>query len=468
MQALVALVVSLSSHGPLAEPEPEGLWLSSQVSSGVVDQDVALALSAGAGMELGWLAVHVTAPLTLRLVDLPPATSPALPSCCSWMRCEEWLEAGELSPDALVRLVEDARLFRPGDLFHARAGRLFSTFGHGQLLSRYTNAADWDRRRTGLFLEANLPWGQTQAQALAGSLLSPQDLFAARIATRPFHDDDAAGVFDRLLGRLRFGVEAAGDAAAPSGPVTDAFGDIVPGAPTHPLGGLALDVDWPLFEDTGFQLEPWLGGSAVGGLSGPGGRGVGFGASAGLDVGVDVVVFALHGGARLILDGPGHRSAVFSTLYDVDRRRYALSTGGFSNSGVADLKAPGGIGGAASLELVVLRAFAVGARLHVDPVPEASQLELFADLDAGPVRLGARALQRALREPNDTVAFGDRTFVVTEAAWAIWPPFSLFARWLHGPRFEDAPPGGYRPGDPVADDDVLVGVSFDLVLEPSS
>jgi hypothetical protein len=471
--AALLLVTAVAATDPVYAIDPlpaEGLWVSTQLGAGVIDGDVVVGAGLGVGIETRPFALHLRAPLTLRALDLEPRVSPALPSACAAVRCEEWLKGGEISPEALTRIVDELRILHPGELFHLRAGPIFATLGHGQLVSLYTSAADWDRRKSGLYVESTLPWGRTQLQALAGSFLSPQELFAARVATSPLAGARALdSSLDRFLGRVRLGFEVAGDATAPRGSAIDAFGDILPGSATQPLVGLAADVSWPLLDDPsgdgGLQITPWLGGSSLVGLLPAAGAapGIGAGAAAGLEGTVDLLLVALRGGGRILIDGPGHRSALFSTLYDVDRKRYARAAGGFSPTGVAELPAPGGIGGAGFVELLVLRAVRLGARVHVDPVPEASQAEVFAEVGAGPARVATRALRRAMRSADD-IGLDEKTYVVTEAAWAVFPPFSLYGRWLHTPRFEDAPPPGFAPGDPVADDDVFVGVSFDLVL----
>lgn len=461
------LVATTEPDYTIDQAPPEGLWLSAQAGAGVIGGDVAGGVSLGVGVETQPFALHLRAPVVFRLVDLPPAsggsTSVTLPSSCRVIRCEEWLEGGELSPDALTRVIDELRVLRPGDVFHLRGGPLFVTLGHGQLVSRYTNAADWDRRRSGLYAESNLPWGLTQVQALTGGIFSPQELFGARAAVSPLYDTDDEELLDRFLGRLRLGVEAAGDLTAPLGQATDVVGDVRPGSASTPLVGLAADLAWPLFDDPaageggGVQLEPWIGASVLSGLRNDEGRGLGAGGAAGLEGTVDLIVVALRAGIRLLVDGPRHRSALFSTLYDVDRRRFLDADGIYAPVGVAELAAPGGVGGAGSLEVLVLRVVKVGARLHLDPVPEATQAELFAEVAAGPVRVAARALQRAFTDVESGLRFGDHTYVVAEATWAVLPPVSLFARWHHTPRF--------KSGALQADDDVFIGASFDLVLQ---
>lgn len=450
-------------------PRPEGLWLSAALGAGAVGDDVVAGAALGAGVETAPFGLHVEVPLTLRVVDLPPTVSPALPSSCRYVRCEEWSDGGELSPDAVARIVEELRVLRPGDVVHLRGGRLFATLGRGQHVARYTNAAEWDRRGSGLYLEGNLPFGRTKLEGLAGRLLSPQDLIAARVSSSPMESEPGADDVARFLGRVRVGIEAAADARAPlaNGALSavDGSGALLPTSDARAIAGGAVDVGWPLLDDSdgaGLQIEPWLSASAMSGLlerpaAQGGSAGLGGGGSAGLDVTVDAIFVAVRASARGTLDGARHRSAVFSTLYDVDRKRVLSRTGAYAPTGTAELAAPGGAGGGGALEVVVLRAVRAGARVHLDPVAEGSELEGFAELELGTVAVGVRGLQRALRSPGDLVAFGDRSFVIAEAAWSVWPPLSLFARWRHAPRF-----GGAGLG---ADDDVFAGASFDLVLQ---
>jgi hypothetical protein len=460
-----ALALATQTYA-LDAPRAEGLWLSSSVGAGYVAGDVVIGASVGAGFELDPFALHIDVPLTLRVVDLAPGVPPTTsPAACKYVRCEEWTDAGEISLDAASRVVEELRVLHPGDPVHLKGGRLFATLGHGQHLARYTNAAEWDRRGSGLYLEGNVPVARTRIDALAARLFAPQDLFGARIASSPL--DAAAGADDvtRFLSRMRLGVEMAGDAFAPVGAdAVDANGSIFPDAARRTIAGGAVDVAWPLLDESegaGVQVEPWISASTMTGLLDRAGGtpGVGGGGSAGLDVTVDAIFVAVRLAARGTLDTTRHRSTLFGTLYDIDRKRVLDASGGFAPFGIADLPASGGAGGGGSAEVVVMRAVRAGARMHVDPVVQGTELETFAEVGIGPVAVGARALQRALRGPGDAFAFGERTFVVAEAAWAVWAPVSLFARWRHAPRF-DAARGGL-----VVDDDVFAGASLDIVFQ---
>ena len=474
-------MISLVLHAGLAlaapsyaidAPRPLGLWLSTELGAGFVGGDVVSGAALGAGFETAPFALHLQIPLTLRLFDLPPSVSPALPSSCRLLRCEEWSEAGELSPDALARGVDELRVFRPGAPVHVRGGRLFATLGRGQHVARYTNAAEWDRRGAGLYLEGNAAWGRTKLEAMLGRLLSPQDLIAARVSSSPFAPAAGADDVARFLGRLRLGLEAAADAHAPlaegsadASSAVDVHGALLPGSESRPIAGGAFDVGWLLLDDSdgaGVQVEPWLSVSAMSGLlerpePEGGNAGVGGGGSAGLEVTVDAVFVAARLSARGTLNGARHRSAVFTTLYDVDRKRALLRTGDYARTGTAQLAAPGGAGGGGALEVVVLRTVRAGARVHIDSLTEASELEGFAEFAAGSVDIGVRALQRSLRSPADALAFGERTFVVAEAAWSLWAPLSLYFRYRHAPRFGGA--------GLAADDDVVAGASLNVVLQ---
>lgn len=190
----------------------------------------------------------------------------------------------------------------------------------------------------------------------------------------------------------------------------------------------------------------------------------GAGGAAGLDVTVDLAVLALRAGARIVADGPGHRSAVFGTLYDVDRRRFLTSVGAL-DSGVTGLPAPGGMGGGGAVELIVLQTVRAGARLHLDPVRAATETELFTEVGTSGVHVAARVLQRADARTGELVPLRAPLFVVAEGAWSVWPPLSLVARWLRAPRFHPAG-GSTAPAALSIDDDVVVGLSADVVLAP--
>lgn len=477
---LMLLMLLPLAEGPGAAPLPpptyaldapslDGAWLSAQGGAGLIGRDGVVGVSLGMGVETDPFALHLRAPLVLRVWDQPPAVGEggSVPPGCVVVRCEEWLERGALSWDALSRIVEEVRIARRGEPFHLRGGALLMTLGHGQLVSRYTNAADWDRRRSGVYVGSQLDSRALHAEALVGGIASPQELFAARVALRPLLDPARSdSALDRLLGRLRLGLEAAGDATAPVGRATDARGDVRADARTRPIVGTAAELTWPLLEDGMVQVAPWVGGSFMTGLELPSGEaGVGVGLQAGIDVELELVVVALRGGARLLVDSIGHRSAVFSSLYDVDRRRFLGPTASRA-TGVAELAAPGGVGGAGSIEAIVLDVLRLGARAHIDPVFSASETEVFAEVGAGAVHVAARALQRADSTSGVLVPARLPLFVAAEAAWAVWPPFSVVGRWLRTPRFH--PVGsGPTPAQLSLDDDIFVGGSVDLILSGS-
>ncbi|HEY4220978.1 MAG TPA: hypothetical protein VGO62_06540, partial [Myxococcota bacterium] len=344
---MIALALLLATGAPAGgddysvdAPNPEGVWLHAAAGAGYVGRDGVVGIEAGIGLETQPFAAHLAVPLMLRVIDLPPAVDPAAPAACHVVRCEEWLDGGRISAEALGRAVDEVRVLEPGDVFHLKAGRVFATLGHGALVDEYTNSADWDRRHTGIYAESNLPWAKAQLQAIAGDFLAPQELFGVRASASPLSSSsEDAPALDRFLGRMRIGIESAGDLAAPITPV-DANGDVVPGSTAQPLVGAAADVTWPLLEDgSGFQLAPYASASTMYGLTASVGAApsVGAGGALGVDGSVDIFVVALRVGARAFADSPAHRSAVFDTLYDVDRRRYALASGGFSAGGIATL-----------------------------------------------------------------------------------------------------------------------------------
>jgi hypothetical protein len=452
----LALVIAAQATWSQEDAAPSGLWLSADVGAGVVDGDVVAAPAGGVGIDTEPVTVHLRLPVTLRAWDLPPLVPPSAPAGCKYVRCSEWLDdpnarEPSISPAALSRIVDEARLFHPGDPVYARAGGLLLTLGHGQVVSRYTNAAEWDRRRSGAYVEGNAPFARAQAQAFLASALQPLDLLGARVSAAPMAPSAGAetDTLERFLGRMRVGLELASDPFAPTR------------SATTPIFALAADLTWPLLDDGGsFQLAPWLGGSSVRGLAGSESL-PSFGAAAGVDGTFDIIFVALHLGARATVDAPGHRSAVFGTLYDIDRRRMVRAgSDGFYAHGAALLQAPGGLGGTLEADAVFLRAVKTGARLRVDPVPEFNELEVGVDVAAGGVLVGARVLERAFAAPADVVHWGPRTFAVLEGAWAFYPPFSAFVRVQHALRFHDDARGL------SADDDFLVGVRFDLVLAP--
>jgi hypothetical protein len=461
---VTALQVALTDD---ATP-PQGLWLHSALSGGVVGGDPVVDVEAGIGIDTTPFSVHLDVPVALRIVDLPPAVDPSFPPQCRWVRCEEWLDAGKVSAESLARVVESVRLFQPGDVVHAKGGRIFASLGHGSLVDEYTNASDWDRRHSGVYSELNFDAGHTQISALTGDVVAPQDFFGARVSMSPLakSGDEArdGDTLSRFLGRMTLGFEGAADLDAPLKPV-DRNGDVVPGSPSRPVYGFGADLTWPLLDDgfAAIQIAPWLDTTLTGGL---GSNTPGFGGALGVDVTSDAVFVAVRASASVLLDGPGHRFGIFDTLYDVDRRSYATLGGvdaqhrdNFSRNGIATLDEQGGVGVDASGELVVMRFVHVGARLHDPAVAEDRRAETWLGVDVAGVRVDARIVQRDLSRPNDVLAFGNHTYLVADASWQVFAPFSLFARWQHEPRFHS--------GFPIADDDVLVGASFDLVLSPS-
>jgi hypothetical protein len=443
--------------------------VGAELGAGGVGGDVALMTTLGVGVETEPFALHFEAPLTLRLVDLPPPSDPSLPPICAVVRCEEWLAHGQLSPTSLSRVLDDARFGRPGQLVHARAGAMRITMGQGQLVAGATNAADWDRRKSGAFVNVAVPFARLEAQAVVASLVSPQELFAARVASSPlapFVGGDGAGA--RLLSRGRVGLEIAGDAVAPVGRAIDGTGDVLPSARTRPIVGAATDLAWPLLDDElALQITPFVGASALTGLSdGVGAPASGAGVQGGASLELDAIVASARLGGRVLVDGPAHRSGVFSLLYDVERRRAARAGGKFHSTGIADLPVRGGVGGSFEADVDVLDLVRLGGRLHLDPTADARLLEGYVDVGIGGFVTGVRAQQRAFVDSRD-VAFGDHTFVVLEASWTFLPPLTAFARWRHAPRFTSGGQGTVV-GDPSAADDAIIGVAVTVALEPTS
>jgi hypothetical protein len=100
-------------------------------------------------------------------------------------------------------------------------------------------------------------------------------------------------------------------------------------------------------------------------------------------------------------------------------------------------------------------------RKHLEPAPGANALELGVVVDIDPVQLSLSATRRAFVDIAGVVDsdLGRRPLLlVAEAAWRVWGPLSLWARWYRLPRFRD--------GTLAIDDDVLVGVSVNGALTP--
>lgn len=456
-------VVLLFALASALDDRPSGVHLHASVEAAYLDGDAAVGAAVGAGVETAPFALHLKLPVWLRVVDLPPRVDPSLPAPCGVVRCDDFAPGGTFEPTALTRVVDELRLFRPGDLLHARAGPLYATFSHSHVVDGATNRLEFDRRGAGAYVESTLPFAGLSARAVALDLFRPHEQAAARVEAKPLapfvgHADyDAVGAF---LGRLTVGVEGGVDAVAPIDPASvDASGNVAANAPTRPIGMVAVDVAWPLF-DLGFlQIAPYAIGSATTGFSVDGGTTAqqGAGVSAGVDVTLDAAFVVLDVDAFGSFDGPAHRRGIFDLAYSVERRR-AFFGASVVDGGLARVPAPGGFGGGGALSVSVLSALALGARFDVEPAPGRNHAEVFLQGARGPVRGALRFVQRGWRDPLGLVTWGDGSILLAEAGVAIWGPFSLYGRWWRAPRFDVGPPR--------MEDDVFVGLSFDLALSP--
>lgn len=427
------------------EPGPQGLALGASVDGGVVGGDVVGGFSVSVGVETQPFALHLKAPLLFRLVDNDPAVDAALPSYCSWLRCEELLDGQQLDPTAIARLVDELRVFSPNDAFYLRAGQLTATLGDGAVVDRLTTAATWDRRTSGAFAALHLPWNRFDAVLFVADVVSPGELVGAHVG---------AGGFFGFFGF----VDSAVDAFAPVD-VVDRFGEVKAGGDTRPLTSTSVTAGWQAL-DGNVSFAPRVELGVVTGLSEDGGdeAGIGAGAGVGVDAGLDVGVVD----ARLKITGsygsPGFRRSVFSTLHLVERRS-ALVGASVDDGGLVRVPAPGGPGLDVRLEASVFDVAAPLLRLHLEDAPGGNTAEAGVVVDADPVQLSASLLRRGFTGA-DVVGVDVEAVPLVGAlavSWRFYGPFSLGVRWLRLPRF--AGDGGLR-----VDDDVLVSLSMNTVL----
>lgn len=437
--------------GPLAE----GLWLGATLEGAYLARDVWAGGSLGLGVEHRHFALHLRAPLYLSVMDLPPPRDEATPAC-AFVRCAEWLdESGELRLEALSRVVEHLRVGRPGDLLYARAGPLFATLGSGRVVDRYLNSPEHDRRQSGLYARLSVPFAGLGAELVVGNLFAPQRFLGGRLEARPLEPVVGGLPFiGGLLGRFTLALDMAADLDAPS-PYAFATG----GKTTLATG--ALEALWPLLPEGGLvSFTPFASLGLAHGLSpdgaAPEGMALGFGSSVGARAELRVPFVAFRVQASANLDGAGHRTGLFGTLYEVERWR-AFAGAHVPGGPIASVSAPGGLGWSARGELVFLDAMRAGLRYIDDSVPGGDLMEAYGEVGFLGFLAGMRALRRAPADANDLVAVDERTLIVAESSLRVWGPVSVFARWYRTPRV--------TPGGPLrVDDDVLVGVSGDLVL----
>ena len=436
---------------------PPGLHLGAGLGGGVVGGDVVGVVEASIGIETEPFGLHLRAPLTLRVVDLPPPRSGGLPASCQYVRCEELLTGERLDATALARMVDELRLFRPGDAVALRAGRLTATLGSGGLVERATTVASWDRRTSGAWVGLRAPFFDLAVDAITLDVLAPWELMALRAEVTPF-----AGV------PWVSGLEVAVDATAPVD-VVDSTGTIAKGGRTRPVGSLLLDARAPLAISL-FQIAPRLEVSADVGLSGPNGAAlvgpdggaIGVGAAAGGEASAALGVVGLRGRAMVGVSSEGHRRGLFSTFHLVERRR-ALAGSSLDGGGFVHVGAPGGVSLDARLDASIFDVVAPLVRLHLEPALGQNALEVGVAVEVVDVTVSASLIRRAFTDASTLVGADFQTaplLGVAEASWRFYGPFSLSARWFRLPRF-DATRGF------VIDDDVIVGVNVGGALSPT-
>jgi hypothetical protein len=457
---LAALLLLAPAQVPEGAPRtvdaraPEGLWLSATVEGALLDGDLWAGVSPGVGVELDVFALHLRLPVYGSVLDLEPARDNR-PPACAFVRCAEWVdETGKPRIEAVSRVVDHLRVGRPGDWLYASGGPLFATLGTGRVLARYLNSPDFLRRQSGVYARAQAQELGVAAELVVGNLVAPQELSVARVELRPLRalvDPGAwlGGFLSR--GRVSLDVGFDGQIGVPR----------VAGQPgsAAPLAASAAEIAWPLLEEGGvFNVTPWTATGLSWGLSLGGGEradlGVGQSAGAVVDLRVPFVGARLDAEARL--DGPGHRAGVFSSLYEIERR-HALA--GASGVGLAAVPAPGGVGWALGGELVVLDWVRAGGRFTDDSALGGDTVEAWVQAAFFGFAAGTRYIRRGVVDVNDALGFDERTVIATEASLRFFGPLSVFGRWYRTPRAQ-------RDGSLAVFDDVLIGVSGDLVLEP--
>jgi hypothetical protein len=437
--------------GGLMAPAAEGLWLGATLEGAYLARDLWAGAALGLGYEHRAFGLHLRAPLYLSVWDLEPAREDRYPLCGA-VRCAEWIDDdGGLRAESLSRLVSHLRLGRPGGWLHLEGGPVFATLGSGRLVDRYLNSPEHDRRQSGVYGKVQAPFAGLSAELVVGNLFVPHKMSGARVSVRPLAPLFAPQtLFGPLLSRLRLAAEAAADLVAPS----------TSGA--RPLGAGALELAWPLLEEGGlFSLTPFGSAGFSHGLTPDGGAPsaapLGGGASAGGRIELRLPFVGLRFDGDAFVDGPGHRTGLFTTLYEVERTR-ALAGASDEGGGLLSVPAPGGLGWRASVELALLDVLLAGARYKDDTAPGGDTLEAWAFLSLFGAQLGLRAIRRDAPSsaPAELLVLDERTLVVAEGSARVFGPVSVFARWFRTPRHDGK---ALR-----VDDDVFVGVSGDLVL----
>lgn len=451
----------------LTQPLPLGLWTEVGASAAWIAKDPHAGVNLGIGLESERFALHLSAPLWVRIYDLPPedAPAPATPAraFCRFVRCVEWTKGDDVDWGALSRILTELRLGDDADMLYLRGGPLHGHLGTGQLINHVWGSPVWDERQAGVYARAKLPWAKTTAEFLAPGVLTAYALSGARLSTRPvmaFTDDGGDGIAGGLLDslrRLELSLEVTTDLVMPlQNPALAAL----PPTSTRPLSAAAAEVAWDLFPSAWWiQATPLLSTSGMWGLSKTG-------------RGAAEVGGAIGGGARLrfsfpyvaaLVEGVGgiqtsaHRASVFGGLYLVERRQL-LAPSTTTPIGIGNAPAPGGAYGRFFGEVMVADFVRLGARLQLEELAGANVAEAWADVALWTFRGGARVIRRGLsfdRGASETV-FGGTTLLALEARWAFWGPFAARARVQRLPR---------NVGRVLSiDDDIIVGVEAAFVF----
>lgn len=440
------LVLLLALGGELGNDDTAGVRLSARVGGGVVENDVVGIVDVGVGFDSAPASLHLRVPLTLRLLDQAPLVDDTLPPLCRRLRCEEVLRGDRLDPTALARVIDEVRLFQPGDVVHARAGRLVATLGAGAVVDRLTTVASWDRRTSGAWGAVRLPVFGIAVDAFVADVVSPLELLALRAEAVPLS-------FVPIV----VGVDVGADLSAPVD-VVDSAGDVRDGARTRPVIASAVDARVPIGLGA-FAFAPRLEFGLTSGLA-ENGRdpGVGVGGAGGVDVGFDGGFVAVQARGMFGVGSGGYRRGVFSMLHLVERRR-ALLGSIVDRGGLVHVPAPGGVGGDLRLQASILDAVAPLLRLHLEPAPGANAIELGIATAIADVSVSASVIRRGFVDVGGIVDgnVGARPLLlVLEGGWRFWGPLSASVRWFRLPRFAG--------GAVTFDNDVLVSLSADGVL----
>jgi hypothetical protein len=411
-----------------------GLRVSARAGGGVVHADGVGVVELGAGVQTEALTLQLRAPLVLRLLDAAPTADG-----CRWWRCEEWLLGGQLDLAAVARIVDELRLGQASDPAFARAGRLVVTLGAGATVDRVTTTASWDRRTSGIWASLRTPWAGLGATAFVANAVAPLELSALRLTVAP-------------VPLLALAMEGAVDAGAPLDGV-GADGALTAGARTRLLASGTIDARIPIAVGD-VVVAPRVEVGATTGLN----AGAGIGGAVGLDVDVNRGGLALQTRATIGVNGVGHRRGVFSTFYLVERRRALVGSSG----GIVDVAAPAGMVVDARVQASVVQAFAPLLRVHLEPATGANLVEAGASIATDSLLLSATVLRRGWTQPAEIVdadVVARPLVLALEAGLRVWGPWSVTGRWFRLPRFRES-------GVDVTDNDVLVGVSYNVVLAP--